>query len=1618
MKPNRVKVATSALLGFLVVCPPGFGQEGQSSAEEIKKQLAEARLDIELLHRTLHRKQQAEKHAKECAEKLKVAEGRLDELRAQSDKQLAQRDERIKALEQRVAQTKEKLESGEGAESDVEKLKGELDAKIRELTNAQKNAARLAEMLQTAVKEAEELRKAKEKGDKDLAEARSALEDLTKKSGEEKKKLEEERKKFEDEKNKIAGQKGEVDKKLGEANKKVGELNKQVNNYKKDLEQTKKDLNAAFELMKRDRKLKEEAVAKNVASLNELEAAKQQQKKSEETIRKLKAEKQAALMEIEEFRKKLKNQSGASLKRVEELEKRVAEADKLMEQHAELKTQNQRALQQLIDAGLMIQQLAAQREEAKVKLDAAVAAQKEAESKAEQSLNSALEKALKEKKAAEKERDALKQQVNDEKKVSEEIKQACKRAEENLANLKAELENGNKVADSLGGKLREAAEKLAQLRKAKADADKQIESLAAEFEAERENYQSELARQSAQIAALQGQLNRTTVASNARQSAFVDAGAYINQLLVEQKTDARRRKAMELALAEAGDVITELIANQDALRNQVAETRRALGREQASGANTKRSLANANNRISELEQSLSSLSERLKQNQEALAAAKSGASTLEVKKLEVEGTLRETALLLQELVKKQNAQSTKLGEVTRELASAKTDRDSGKSALEKARGEISALRMELEKQKSAATAAAQNAVAVTAVIEALKGDKAKADRKLSELAASLAAAKEANAELMAKHEDTQAALVSRTKDLDQLRAAFKELAQQRDLAEGALEESNDVIRDLLSAKEACESQIADLQAENKANGQQIASLEKEIKTERDARTAAIAVKAETEKQLSALSSELESRKSALAAATEVAQQLRNQMTALTRDRNAVQSEKDGLAKALRVETNRVAQLNERVVALRDELSSKSAEIGRLDALLESSEVKGSEAKSTLLGSAAFLQELIAKREAERKQSQKMVEGLQLQAKTSGERAAQLDKAYKDLQARLEDLRAEGDAKAKERTVLVAELAAAREKIAAFEDRSAEIERLRAYSDSIEQNKLQAESALKEAATLIGELITRREQDTQARRNAERALLKLKTDFEGVEKQAEELRKKLQDLEQLKIKKNEAEDRLASLEQETKKAKASAGGAIGVVEELQKARKDARAAKVIAEKAFQSAALEVERLRSRAQLKEQEFRKLLSSKEGEYARRLDEQRAMLVLANTRLGEVDDRLRMAIEEREKAEQAATEASGILAELRNEKGKLEKRITTLSHLLDKEKRVRDGKGEEMEKLRAMLAEAVVERDQLDVARRAAEKNAIAMGEVLARQASEIDSSRKLAAEFERLKNQLDQATAERDRLTAELEAATELNVETVALKEALAKKELACNQQLEEMLAKAAEREEKLTELEELASRAKGFELELKKLKGEDRGNLQQALKRAEQAEIKLDTEQQKARQYELALKESEDAVAMLAQKMRETDSAYNGALKRIGQLENELSKAQVDKSRALQAALDVKQQLLRIDPIWYALNSASIEEEQARVLKQAKAVLAQYPNAAFEISGHTCTIGSKAANQRLSESRAKVLADYLESNGIPSAQISYEGMGSAEPVGDNATEQGRRRNRRVEVDVKVE
>jgi OmpA-OmpF porin, OOP family len=67
------------------------------------------------------------------------------------------------------------------------------------------------------------------------------------------------------------------------------------------------------------------------------------------------------------------------------------------------------------------------------------------------------------------------------------------------------------------------------------------------------------------------------------------------------------------------------------------------------------------------------------------------------------------------------------------------------------------------------------------------------------------------------------------------------------------------------------------------------------------------------------------------------------------------------------------------------------------------------------------------------------------------------------------------------------------------------------------------------------------------------------------------------------------------------------------------------------------------------------------------------------------------------------------------------------------------------------------------------------------------------------------------------------------------------------------------------------------------------------------------------------------------------------------------------------------------------------------------------------GHTCSIGSKAYNQKLSERRAAAVKDYLVSKGIEAKRVYTEGKGETQPVADNKTREGRAKNRRVEIEV---
>ena len=73
-------------------------------------------------------------------------------------------------------------------------------------------------------------------------------------------------------------------------------------------------------------------------------------------------------------------------------------------------------------------------------------------------------------------------------------------------------------------------------------------------------------------------------------------------------------------------------------------------------------------------------------------------------------------------------------------------------------------------------------------------------------------------------------------------------------------------------------------------------------------------------------------------------------------------------------------------------------------------------------------------------------------------------------------------------------------------------------------------------------------------------------------------------------------------------------------------------------------------------------------------------------------------------------------------------------------------------------------------------------------------------------------------------------------------------------------------------------------------------------------------------------------------------------------------------------------------------------------------------AVQITGHTDNTGASDYNQKLSEQRAATVKDFLVKNGVDPSKITILGKGQSSPIADNATSEGRAKNRRVEVMVK--
>lgn len=103
----------------------------------------------------------------------------------------------------------------------------------------------------------------------------------------------------------------------------------------------------------------------------------------------------------------------------------------------------------------------------------------------------------------------------------------------------------------------------------------------------------------------------------------------------------------------------------------------------------------------------------------------------------------------------------------------------------------------------------------------------------------------------------------------------------------------------------------------------------------------------------------------------------------------------------------------------------------------------------------------------------------------------------------------------------------------------------------------------------------------------------------------------------------------------------------------------------------------------------------------------------------------------------------------------------------------------------------------------------------------------------------------------------------------------------------------------------------------------------------------------------------------------------------------------------------------DGVTFDFNKTNVKPQFYSALNSIASTIKQYDQTIVEINGHTDNIGSLAANQKVSEERARSVGAYLAGQGVQSVRMETHGYNYQYPVADNSTDSGRALNRRVEI-----
>lgn len=253
---------------------------------------------------------------------------------------------------------------------------------------------------------------------------------------------------------------------------------------------------------------------------------------------------------------------------------------------------------------------------------------------------------------------------------------------------------------------------------------------------------------------------------------------------------------------------------------------------------------------------------------------------------------------------------------------------------------------------------------------------------------------------------------------------------------------------------------------------------------------------------------------------------------------------------------------------------------------------------------------------------------------------------------------------------------------------------------------------------------------------------------------------------------------------------------------------------------------------------------------------------------------------------------------------------------------------------------------------------------------------------------------AMEEAKRALAQAENSTRAGGSATAVRD-YARRTVALAAEAMRRFARTREAEEaarKKAEMDAVSARAATGEMTIEKLR---------------EAEARLESDKAELEKSEARL-EAEKA-GLEAEKARLL--ADRGALQKE---RDELSgRLRASMSAIMETRESARGAVMSLPGISFETGRAALRPPARLTLAKLAGIAQVFPNINMRIEGYTDSTGKPEANRKLSEARARSVYDFLREQGVADTRLAFQGLGAANPVADNATKEGRAKNRRVEI-----